>query len=359
MIKKTILVWLCLILTGFCAFSQDLNDAVVYIQSDKETPIYVKVEGRMMERYSKNYVVLGNLASGPLNLEILFQQNKYPNQKFILNIPPSSQRSLVLKKLDQNKFALYDLNYGIYLNNGNRLEEDISGSDNDYQNTVLAANNRTEEAQPLKEAPVAQPKKEKVSAQKTKKEKNTEESIPEFAGAKVKEDKKKKTEAPEVAQVVPENNDTPKPAKRKRTDREQEKEAKTEQERFLDFEMDKKEGNTGNNKSGNTKNTSATHNGKCTEAATESQFDNFASLLNATEDEEQKLGIVRKNAPKYCFSTDQVRTIAMNFDSQSSRYEVTRVLKAKVVDAENYPKLSSLFNTNYLKERFKNEVVDK
>ncbi|OJV53067.1 MAG: hypothetical protein BGO31_04760 [Bacteroidetes bacterium 43-16] len=357
MIKKTILVWFCLILAGFCALSQDLNDAVVYIQSDKETPIYVKVEGRMMERYSKNYVVLGNLASGPLNLEILFQQNKYPNQKFILNIPPSSQRSLVLKKLDQNKFALYDLNYGIYLNNGNRLEEDISGSDNDYQNTVLAANNRTEEAQPPKETAAAQPKKEKVVAQKTKKEKNTEESIPEFTAAKVKEEKKKKSEALEVAQAVPENNDTPKPAKRKRADREQEKEAKTEQERFLDFEMDKKEGNTGNSKSA--KNTSANHNGKCTEAATESQFDNFASLLNATEDEEQKLVIVRKNAPKYCFSTDQVRTIAMNFDSQSSRYEVTRVLKAKVVDAENYPKLSSLFNTNYLKERFKNEVVDK
>lgn len=348
MIKKTTLIWLCLLLCGFGAFSQDLNDAVVYIQSDKETPIYVKVEGQMMERYSKNYVVLGNLASGPLNLEILFQQNKYPNQKFVLNIPPSSQRSLVLKKMDQNKFALYDLNYGIYLNSGNRLEDDISGSDKEYQNTVLAANTA---APPNESAVVSveKPKKEKVTP-KPKKEKKSEDEIPEFTVAK--EEKKNKEATPVIVQ---EETEAPKKPKKTRSERRQETEENTNGERFLDFEMNKKESNSGNNRSGNAKNT----NTKCSEPASESQFDNFASLLNTTDDEELKLGIVRKNATKYCFSTDQVRTIAMNFDSQSSRYEVARVLKAKVVDVDNYAQLSSLFNTNFLKERFKNEVVNK
>ena len=355
MTKKTILIWLCLILCGFGAFSQDLNDAVVYIQSDKETPIYVKVEGQMMERYSKNYVVLGNLASGPLNLEILFQQNKYPNQKFVLNIQPSGQRSLVLKKIDQNKFALYDLNYGIYLNNGNRLEDDISGSDNEYQNTVLAANTQaTAKEEVVKEIPAEKPKKEKVAAKPKKEKKTEEEAIPAFTAAK--EEKPKQAEEPEPAQPSTEK---PKKSKRNRTERIAEAEGSTGDERFLDFEMDKKESNNGNNKSGNTKNTASGANTKCTEPASDSQFDNFASLLNATDDEEAKLGIVRKNAKKYCFSTEQVRTIAMNFDSQSSRYEVARILKAKVVDAENFAQLSSLFNTNFLKERFRNEVVNK
>lgn len=352
MIKKTILIWLSLILCGLSVFSQDLNDAVVYIQSDKETPIYVKVEGRMMERYSKNYVVLGNLASGPLNLEILFQQNKYPNQKFVLNIPPSSQRSLVLKKIDQNQFALYDLNYGIYLNNGNRLEDDISGNDNEYPNTVLATPAPKETA--TKEEPVEKPKKQKEVAQKPKKEKKAEADIPEFQAAK--EDKKQEEETPLIAQEEPEK---PKKSKRSRADRKKETDDNANGDRFLDFEMDKKESNSGSNRSGSAKNNPSGGNSKCTEPASESQFDNFASLLNATEDEEVKLGIVRKNASKYCFSTDQVRTIAMNFDSQSSRYEVARVLKAKVVDVENFAELSSLFNTNFLKERFKNEVVNK
>lgn len=350
MIKKTIVIWLSLVLCWIGVFGQDLNDAVVYIQSDKETPIYVKVEGQMMERYSKNYVVLGNLASGPLNLEILFQQNKYPNQKFVLNIPPSSQRSLVLKKIDQNQFALYDLNYGIYLNNGNRLEDDISGSDNGYQNTVLVTPDPKEEI--VKEEPVEKPKKEKIVAQKPKKEKKAEEAIPEFQA--VKEEEKQNEETPLMAQEEPEK---PKKSKRSRANKKQETDENTNNERFLDFEMDKKESNSGNNRSGTAKNTASGN--KCTEAASESQFDNFASLLNATDDEEVKLGIVRKNASKYCFSTDQVRTIAMNFDSQSSRYEVARVLKAKVVDVENFAELSSLFNTNFLKERFKNEVVNK
>ncbi|RYD97409.1 MAG: DUF4476 domain-containing protein [Sphingobacteriales bacterium] len=349
MIKKTILIWLCLVLCGLVAFSQDLNDAVVYIQSDKETPIYVKVEGQMMERYSKNYVVLGNLASGPLNLEILFQQNKYPNQKFVLNIPPSSQRSLVLKKTDQNQFALYDLNYGIYLNNGNRLEDDISGSDKEYQNTVLATNTTTPKAETLKEIPAEKPKKEKAVVQKVKKEQRVEEDIPEFTAPEA-------VQQQQEAEPAQASTEKPKKSKRSRADR---AEGSAGDERFLDFEMDKKESNTGNSKSGTAKNTAPGSNSKCTEAASESQFDNFASLLNTSDDEEIKLGIVRKNAARYCFNTDQVRTIAMNFDSQSSRYEVARVLKAKVVDVDNYAKLSSLFNTNFLKERFKNEVVNK
>lgn len=356
MIKKTILALLCLILCGLGSYSQDLNDAVVYIQSDKETPIYVKVEGRMMERYSKNYVVLGNLASGPLNLEILFQQNKYPNQKFVLNIPPSSQRSLVLKKMDQNQFALYDLNYGIYLNNGNRLEDDISGSGDTYQNSVLTANTPAAPNEaPESEMPAEKPKREKATAgSKSKKEKKAEADIPEFTVAK--EENKQADASPGVAQAEAE---MPKKPKKTRGAKKQESEENTGGERFLDFEMDKKENNTGNNRSGTAKNTNPGNNTKCAEAASESQFDNFASLLNRTDDEEQKLAIVRKNAGKYCFSTDQVRTIAMNFDSQSSRYEVARVLKAKVVDVDNYAKLSSLFNTNFLKERFKNEVVNK
>lgn len=356
MTKKAILIWLCLLLCGLDSFSQDLNDAVVYIQSDKETPIYVKVEGQMMERYSKNYVVLGNLASGPLNLEILFQQNKYPNQKFVLNIPPSSQRSLVLKKIDQNKFALYDLNYGIYLNNGNRLEDDISGSDNDYQNTVLATNTQaTAKEEVIKEMPVEKPKKEKAVPIKPKKEKKTEEeTIPEFTAAK--EEKRQQTKEPEPVQA---STETPKKPKRSRTESTAATDGNSGDERFLDFEMDKKESNSGNNRSGNSKNTASVSNTKCTEPASDSQFDNLASLLNAAEDEEVKLGIVRKNAKKYCLSTEQIRTIAMNFDSQSSRYEVARVLKPKVVDTENFAQLSSLFNTNFLKERFKNEVVNK
>ncbi|MCC6185867.1 MAG: hypothetical protein IT256_01800, partial [Chitinophagaceae bacterium] len=54
----------------------------VLIQGDKKTPIYTKVEGVMMPRYGKNYALLSRLAPGPLNLEILFQQNEYPPLQF-------------------------------------------------------------------------------------------------------------------------------------------------------------------------------------------------------------------------------------------------------------------------------------
>ena len=56
----------------------------VYIQGDKQTPFYVKMEGEMLPRYGKDYSIISELAPGPINIEILFQQNKYPAEKFVI-----------------------------------------------------------------------------------------------------------------------------------------------------------------------------------------------------------------------------------------------------------------------------------
>ena len=55
----------------------------IFIQGDKQTPFYVKLEGQMMPRLGKNYCILSNLDEGTIHLEILFQQNVYPLQKYM------------------------------------------------------------------------------------------------------------------------------------------------------------------------------------------------------------------------------------------------------------------------------------
>ncbi len=336
-------LFLCLNLSA-----QDRNDAVVYIQSDKETPIYVKMEGQMMERFSKNYTIMNGLASGPLNIEILFQQNQYPSQQFVLNVAPSVQRSLVLQKVSDKKFALYDLNYGIYLQEGNKFEDDI-----DISNLPVVAAN-TKVVEPVRETNVSKvaDKKEveqeaketaKRNNRESKKKQEAEEAIPDFVEEAKKEER---TEEPKLSR-----------AERKRIEAEQKLQEEKERERFLNFEMDKKDQET---KTENRKRTTSTGSGTtCTEPATESEFNSFASAVNASDDEEKRLAAIRNNGSKYCFSTDQVRLIAMGFDSQSSRYEIARTLKPFVIDKDKYGNLTALFNTNYLKERFKNEVLDK
>ena len=86
----------------------------VYIQGDKETPFYVKLEGKMMPRYGKNYCILSELSPGPIHIEILFQQRVFPAQKFTINVPENGYRGFVLNK-QEHGFVLYDLQQKKYL----------------------------------------------------------------------------------------------------------------------------------------------------------------------------------------------------------------------------------------------------
>jgi hypothetical protein len=80
----------------------------IYIQGDKEMPFYVKLEGKMMPRYGKNYCILSELSPGPIHIEILFQQHADSPQKFTINVPENGYRGFLLNK-QNNKYLLYDL----------------------------------------------------------------------------------------------------------------------------------------------------------------------------------------------------------------------------------------------------------
>ncbi len=86
----------------------------VYIQGDKETPFYVKMEGKMLPRYGKNYSIISELNPGPVHLEILFQQRVFPSQKFTIQVPENGCRGFLLNRRDST-FVLYDLQQKKYL----------------------------------------------------------------------------------------------------------------------------------------------------------------------------------------------------------------------------------------------------
>lgn len=89
----------------------------IYIQGDKETPFYVKLEGKMMPRYGKNYYILSELSAGVAHIEILFQQHTFPSQQFTINVPANGYRGLMLVKKESG-FVLYDLMQKKYLGAG-------------------------------------------------------------------------------------------------------------------------------------------------------------------------------------------------------------------------------------------------
>lgn len=93
--KRNHFVWLLLL--AFNLFGQPVQAqgfSYIYIQGDKKTPIYTRVEGVMMPRYGKNYALLSRLAPGPLAVEVLFQQNEFPPLTFNIMVPESGKREI-------------------------------------------------------------------------------------------------------------------------------------------------------------------------------------------------------------------------------------------------------------------------
>ncbi len=104
----------------FCHSAMAQTFSYLYIQGDKETPIYVKMEDEMQPRYGKNYCIISQLAPGPVHIQVLFQQNIYPPQNFLIQVPENSYRGFIVTHKGDD-FALYDLQQKIYIPAGNSI----------------------------------------------------------------------------------------------------------------------------------------------------------------------------------------------------------------------------------------------
>lgn len=86
----------------------------IYIQGDKQTPFYVKIDSQMMPRYGKNYNIISELSPGLVHVQILFQQRVFPPENFTIDVPENGYRGFLLHK-KENGFDLYDLQQKTFL----------------------------------------------------------------------------------------------------------------------------------------------------------------------------------------------------------------------------------------------------
>jgi hypothetical protein len=328
----------------------------IYIEGDKQTPFYVKLEGQMLPRQGKNYCIIPNLDEGITNIEILFQQNKYPAQKFVIKVPAEGSRGFVLHKVNDQQFALHDMQQGIYLVSGNTADDDrVPAMDQvrevPMNNTPVAQNTNTDQTQDLpafstekkaKKKKTTKPEQKEVPKEEVKengrfisdielnadgsRNVNGAEPIPEFGGtkpvAKKKSAKKAKKENTEEVSLAAINEEIMKSTA----------EAAKTQDQGLP-------------------------NTDCKSPMSSEDFENFALKILDKTDDDARLKALNKNKGRLCFTTEQVRIIANNLDTQSGRYEVARILYPQTSDQDNYPRLESLFKTNYLKDKFR-EIIN-
>jgi len=327
----------------------------IYIEGDKQTPFYVKLEGQMMPRLGKNYCIIPNLDAGITNIEILFQQNKFPSQKFIVKVPAEGNRGFVLQKVNDRQFALYDIQQGIYLVSGNKAEDDQLPAAGSMGAAPVAATAAPASPQQTDTdipafATNKKPAKKKVTKPAVKEEKPQTEPEPKSRFISDIELNASGTTAEDNADGALPDYKKEKPAAKK-------KPVKTTTRKPVDNSELAAINDDGEVSSKTAKPAAAVDNGMpntdCKSPMSSEDFENFALKILDKADDDARLKVLSKNKGRLCFTTEQVRIIANNLDTQSGRYEVTRLLYAQTSDQGNYPKLESLFKTVYLKNKFK------
>lgn len=279
----------------------------LYIQGDKQTPFYVKLEDAMQPRYGKNYCIIPQLAAGPAHIEILFQQNAFPAQKFTVLIPEQGSRGFLLVKKDDG-FSLYDLQQGFYLPAGNTEADDKlpTGSAPFLANAAPVERPlHKEPQQPVKT--IAKKDKPKAVAAKTK---NTNAARP----------------------VKPANTDPV----------------------FIPgIELPK----TGDEQGGSTSVTAsgqtpvAIANSDCPAAISSAEFSKIFNAMSANAGDEERLGYVMGKMD-VCYESWQARALAQMLTGDAARFTLLKRIYPRIADQGAFPLLDDLLTGDTWKAEF-------
>jgi hypothetical protein len=290
-VKKILLALLPVL---FCVQALAQNQfSYVYIQGDKQTPFYVKLEDQMQPRYGKDYSIISQLAPGIINIEILFQQNAYPTQKFTIKVPENGYRGFLLTHRN-DAFALYDIQQQFYLPAGNKAEDDHAPANiPNYVNTEDAA--VTNDAGNAKEP---DEKKDTVV---------------------------KKSNEPQFIENIELNNE------------------KTILNDKLDNDND-----LSNNKSAKYKN--SIPNSDCPEPVSNEDFtDIYERMLKHGDKTRLKYLLDKLDR---CYTTAQIRVLTKGLGNDPERYQFLKQAYPRVTDQSNFPLLESLLSTQEWKGYF-------
>ncbi len=339
-IKNLLLFTLLFLLPAMSFAASDFS--YVYIQGDKQTPFYVKLEEGMQPRYGKNYCILSRLSPGPAHIEILFQQNAFPPQQFIIQVPERGSREFMIVRRD-GVFNLYDLQQQFYLPAGNKTEDDHA--------PVIAATRQMPERQapelpsanraPRAEAPVSsEPGAWNTGVKK--------------AGEVLSRGRDKSAELARKA-VEPLK---PKPAQAQ----ESTAAAAGDKPQFIgDMELSTPNSATGGT---NTSTRSAAAvppaaanipppmiNSDCPNALSTSEFSKVFNGLSAYGTDEERIGYFGKQLDK-CYESWQARTLAGKLEGDAARFELLRKIYPRITDQGNFALLDDLLSTPAWKDAF-------
>lgn len=313
---KYLLLLLCSLTLTVQVWAQDFS--YIYIQGDKETPFYVKFEGEMLPRYGKNYIIIPMLAPGPVNIEVLFQQNRYPAQKYVIQVPESGFRGFILKN-NSGTFSLYDIYQKYYIHPGNKAIDDKSPDSDPSEkfvttNTALASTTNS-------------PTPKTTSTNTTSRPTQPSSNSPKFI-ADIQINSGNNTSNSGAKSVVAQ---TYKPT--------------TTQEQN-DVVVDDKSTDVVNNS-----NEPAIINSDCPQEMGNSDFEDiYKRAIDKSEKQRLKYLLSQMNL---CYSTSQARSLALILSNDPEKYTFLKRVYPRITDQSAFPPLENLLSTNEWKSYFR------
>jgi len=281
----------------------------------------------MLPRYGKNYSIVSQLAPGSITLEILFQQNVFPAEKFNIQVPENGGRGFLLTKREEknqaqgNYYVLYDLQKKIYL-------EPLDSAAEKSMNDATAVNKKTNTNSP---------------ADVTNTEQNTAEhpqqtpppaanNNPHFIDS-VELNNNRVLKSPDTTTVENDkindavtNNTLTKPDASHATPV------------------------TNNDESKGAVSEKEVINNDCPNAISSEKFENIYNTL-LTKNDSEKLGFLLNNLDN-CFSTGQERQLANKLIYEADKYVFVKAVYNKTTDSSNFYTLQDIFETDSGKKSF-------
>lgn len=315
-LNKIFLLIICLLAmlqAGASGFSY------VFIQGDKATPFYVKFEDQMLPRYGKNYSIISQLVPGPINIQILFQQNTYPPQKFTVVVPENGFRGFLLMQKN-GVFSLYDVHQQFYLQPGNKAEDD------------RIAPHISSDTYVYKDA-------------------GTLENTPQASVAPKSRHQKAESVSPKFLPNIELNNERyvqPAPPQPVAAEKVEDKAVNIEPEIEPDTDEPGPEAATA---SANNSTNTYVANSDCPYAINEEEFEDLYNKVQSRS-EKVKLKFLLTKVTE-CYSANQARLLTETLDNDPERYTFLKKVYPRVTDQHNFPQLENLLSTQEWKSYFK------
>ncbi|MBS1782532.1 MAG: DUF4476 domain-containing protein [Bacteroidetes bacterium] len=336
----------------------------VYIQGDKQTPFYVKLEGEMLPRYSKNYYILPQLEAGPIHVQILFQQNEYPVQNFTVLVPENGSRGFLLTR-KENTFSLYDIQQRFYLFPGEEGEDHLPEMITIASKPKNTSSTKQTEVQDTV-APTNQPKfldnvvLDNVHAVQSA-EANNESTI---------QPNKESEKTASIPPPISETPNRPTPAQEQpavalpTTDTQPITTPKVKQKPFNIAEEQTVEEAARTNPEAETPIETQpvpattqpipTTNPQCPNPLDDEAFDKLFAAVRTKSDDEKRAAFLMKKAEQNCFSSRQAFFLAKEMQPESMRYSFLKKAYPRITDQQNFPALEGyLFQSLEWKSYFR------